>query len=156
MRTALTKVLPLGARGVLRASARFGRRVAAAQKRSARDDIMVERTRRHADHHDEEGRRAADQPKKAKPAPSADGRDRPRGSSTYIPPPIRRPTQPAAARSLAPAAAGVYKPPPINSFSDRVTNCIHSVSAASGHRQQSRPTSRRLRPPVRELMAAWT
>ena len=57
-------------------------------------------------------------------------RPRPRGSSTYIPPPV-----PSPYASPAPAAApspGVYIPPKLNTFSDRVTNCIHSFPLNSG------------------------
>src|SRR5262249_50656452 len=58
----------------------------------------------------------------------------PRGSSTYI-----VPVNPAPAAASSPPAAALtqptvqpYKPPPINTFSDRVTNCIHSFPLQGG------------------------
>jgi hypothetical protein len=54
----------------------------------------------------------------------------PRGSSTYIPPPIPSPNTGRA--TVAPATPGVYKPPPINSFGDRVTGCVHSYPLNAG------------------------
>jgi len=54
----------------------------------------------------------------------------PRGSSTYIPPPVPSPdTKPP--RPLTPPPA-VYKPPPIKSFGDRVIECIHSYPLNKG------------------------
>jgi hypothetical protein len=55
----------------------------------------------------------------------------PRGSSTYIPPPVPSPDSgpPAAALMKTPE---VYKPPRIESFGDRVTNCIHSYPLNAG------------------------
>jgi hypothetical protein len=53
---------------------------------------------------------------------------RPRGSS-YIPSANLPRTEPVV---VAPASPGVYRPPPVNSFSDRVTNCIHSFPLARG------------------------
>ena len=62
------------------------------------------------------------EPKKAEP------KRRPRGSS-YIPSVNLPRTEPVM---VAPASPGVYRPPPINSFSDRVTNCIHSFPLNAG------------------------
>ncbi|MBM3528904.1 MAG: hypothetical protein FJX62_12505 [Alphaproteobacteria bacterium] len=61
-------------------------------------------------------------------------RPRPRGSSTYIPPPV---PSPSAANSPPPPSAlapgpGVYQPPRLNTFGDRVTNCIHSAPLNAG------------------------
>jgi hypothetical protein len=54
----------------------------------------------------------------------------PRGSSTYIPPPVPSPyASPPPPLTQPPA---VYQPPPINSFGDRVTNCIHSYPLNKG------------------------
>lgn len=58
----------------------------------------------------------------------------PRGSSTYIPPPVPSPyssNSPPAPGVLQPGP-GVYTPPPVNSFSDRVTNCIMSAPFNAG------------------------
>jgi hypothetical protein len=59
----------------------------------------------------------------------------PRGSSTYIAPPMPAPNSP----NSPPAAALLRMPPPVAvprpsapSFSDRVTNCIHSYPLNSG------------------------
>ena len=78
-------------------------------------------------------------------------RPRPRGSSTYIPPVHPSPNAgPTPQQILNQPTVQPYKPPPINTFSDRVTNCIHVVSAERRHRQQSaRPAV--VHPPVREL-----
>jgi hypothetical protein len=63
---------------------------------------------------------------------AAKPRSRPRGSSTYIPPPVPSPSGgPPSPAMLAPPPAP-YKPPPINSFGDRVTNCIHSFPLNAG------------------------
>jgi hypothetical protein len=51
----------------------------------------------------------------------------PRGSS-YIP----NMTLPRTEPVLPPSATSVYKPPPINSFSDRVTGCNHSFPLNAG------------------------
>ena len=51
----------------------------------------------------------------------------PRGSS-YIPPA----TLPRTEAIVTSPAPGVYKPPPINTFSDRVRNCIHSYPLNAG------------------------
>ena len=61
---------------------------------------------------------------------AAGSRKVPRGSSTYIPPPIPSPNTGRA--TVAPATPGVYKPPPINSFGDRVTGCVHSYPLNAG------------------------
>jgi hypothetical protein len=54
----------------------------------------------------------------------------PRGSSTSIGPPVPSPGVPSA---IAPQpSVGVYKPPPINSFGDRVTGCLHSFPLNAG------------------------
>src|SRR6185295_11323316 len=58
----------------------------------------------------------------------------PRGSSTYIPPPnpspYSRSSLPAAA--LTQPAPAPYQPPPINTFSDRVTGAIHAYPLEKG------------------------
>ncbi len=54
----------------------------------------------------------------------------PRGSSTYIPPPNPSPYS-SSAPAVQPAPAP-YQPPKINSFGDRVTNCIHSFPLNAG------------------------
>jgi hypothetical protein len=55
----------------------------------------------------------------------------PRGSSTYIPPvnpsPYSANSPPASVPMVQP-----YKPPPINSFGDRVTNAIHDFPLQRG------------------------
>jgi hypothetical protein len=45
-------------------------------------------------------------------------------------PPIPSPNIGRAA--VAPVTPGVYKPPPINSFGDRVTGCVHSYPLNAG------------------------
>jgi hypothetical protein len=51
----------------------------------------------------------------------------PRGSSAYVPPaPLPPP------RLSQPSAIAPYQPPPINSFSDRVTGCIQSFPFNAG------------------------
>ena len=74
--------------------------------------------------------------RRSRPAEEQPQADRPisipRGSSTYIPPPVPSPSGgPPAAVLLQPPPAP-YKPPPINSFGDRVTNCIHSYPLNKG------------------------
>jgi hypothetical protein len=56
----------------------------------------------------------------------------PRGSGTYIPPPDPSPyvTRPTTVLPAPPTQ--VYTPPPINTYSDRVTNCIHSFPLNRG------------------------
>ena len=54
----------------------------------------------------------------------------PRGSSTYIPPP-----SPSPYSSSSPPAAALtqpYKPPPITTFSDKVTDAIHAYPLQKG------------------------
>jgi hypothetical protein len=70
--------------------------------------------------------RLSDQPSKKASGP----RPHPRGSSTYIPPPVPSPS----ARNLPAlqSGPGVYQPPKINSFGDRVINCIHSYPLNAG------------------------
>jgi hypothetical protein len=69
--------------------------------------------------------RTEDQPKERAERP----RTIPRGGSTYMPP-VPAPGVPSA---IAPQPSmGVYKPPPINSFSDRVTQCRHSFPLNAG------------------------
>jgi len=58
----------------------------------------------------------------------------PRGSGTYIPPPNPSPysrSSPPAAALTGPAPAP-YIPPPINTFSDRVTGAIHAYPLEKG------------------------
>ncbi len=58
----------------------------------------------------------------------------PRGSSTYIPPPVPSPNaanSPPPPQLLQPTPPP-YQPPPIKSFSDRVRNCIHSAPLNTG------------------------
>jgi hypothetical protein len=69
--------------------------------------------------------RSEDPPKERAERP----RTIPRGSSTYMPP-VPAPGVPSA---IAPQpSVGVYKPPPITSFSDRVTQCQHSFPLNAG------------------------
>jgi hypothetical protein len=58
----------------------------------------------------------------------------PRGSSTYIPPvnPSRDSANSPPAAALTQPMVQPYKPPPINSFGDRVTGCIHSFALQGG------------------------
>ena len=51
----------------------------------------------------------------------------PRGSSTFIPEPNPSPNAGPPARALLQPGPGIITPPPLNSFGDRVTNCIHSA-----------------------------
>jgi len=60
----------------------------------------------------------------------------PRGSSSFVDiPPVNpspnSPNSPPAAALTRPAPEP-YKPPPINTFGDRVTNCIHSFPLQGG------------------------
>jgi hypothetical protein len=60
-------------------------------------------------------------------------RGRPRGSSTYIPPPVPSPSASAVpAPALLQRGPGVYNPPPIRSYGDRVRDCIHSYPLNRG------------------------
>jgi len=86
-------------------------------------DIMVE-----------EGGRPLKRPQRVDPKSDADPKKRtepkarPRGSSGYVAPtPLPR-TGPI----VTSPAPEVYRPPPINSFSDRVTNCNHSFPLNAG------------------------
>ena len=57
-----------------------------------------------------------------------------RGSSTYIPPPVpssRSSSLPAPAL-MQPTSPGVYNPPPITTFSDKVNNAIHDFPLQRG------------------------
>ena len=58
----------------------------------------------------------------------------PRGSSTYIPPPVPSPNSPNSPGStvVQPPPPTVYTPPPIDSLSDRVTRCTHSFPLQGG------------------------
>jgi hypothetical protein len=69
--------------------------------------------------------RTDDRPKERAERP----RTIPRGSSSYLPP-IPSPSPPSV-MSLRPPPAP-YTPPPINSFSDRVTQCNHSFPLNAG------------------------
>jgi hypothetical protein len=71
-------------------------------------------------------------------APSQRRADRPvkipRGSSTYIPPPVPSPysaNSPPAAALIQPPPAP-YKPPPITTYSDRVNNAIQAFPLEKG------------------------
>jgi hypothetical protein len=60
-------------------------------------------------------------------------RRRPRGSSTYIPPPVPSPSASnLPARALTQPGPGVYQPPKINSFGDRVIDAIHAYPLEKG------------------------
>jgi hypothetical protein len=60
-------------------------------------------------------------------------RPRPRGSSTYIPPVNPSPDAgPTPQQLLNQQAVRPYNPPPINTFSDRVGNCIQSYPLNAG------------------------
>jgi len=75
---------------------------------------------------------SAAMPDEERPKLRAD-RPRPRGSSTLIPPVNPSPNAgPTPQQLLNQPAPQVYKPPPINTFSDRVTNCIHSYPLNAG------------------------
>jgi hypothetical protein len=58
----------------------------------------------------------------------------PRGSSTYIPPPVPSPYSPNSppAAALTQPTVQPYNPPPITTFSDRVTNAIHAYPLEKG------------------------
>ena len=55
----------------------------------------------------------------------------PRGSSTYIPPPVPSPTGSRAATTTG-QAVQPYNPPPITTYGDRVNNAIHSYPLNKG------------------------
>jgi hypothetical protein len=78
-----------------------------------------------------QGRRTATAPE-AEPRLRPD-RPRPRGSGTYIPSPVPSPNAgPSPQEILGRQTVQPYKPPPINTFGDRVTNCIHSFPLNAG------------------------
>ena len=58
----------------------------------------------------------------------------PRGSSTYIPPPVPSPYSPSSppAAALTQPTVQPYRPPPITTFSDRVTGAIHAYPLEKG------------------------
>src|SRR5690242_18427936 len=58
----------------------------------------------------------------------------PRGSSTYIPPPVPSPNavNSPPARALTQPVVQPYNPPPITTYSDRVTGAIHSYPLERG------------------------
>jgi len=58
----------------------------------------------------------------------------PRGSSTYIPPPVPSPNalNSPPARALSQPVVQPYNPPPITTFSDRVTGAIHAYPLEKG------------------------
>jgi len=77
------------------------------------------------------------------PSSKAERPRRPRGSSTYIPPPVPSPSASSLpAPALTQPGPGVYQPPKINSFGDRVINCIHSypLNAGIGNNPTDRST----------------
>ena len=79
----------------------------------------------------EEGGKPLKKPRKGvepEPKKRAQPKAYPRGSG-YIPSTTLPRSEPAR---VAPNATGVYKPPPINSFSDRVNNCNHSFPLNAG------------------------
>jgi hypothetical protein len=60
---------------------------------------------------------------------------RPRGSSTYIPPPVPSPNAPSSpppAVLLQPPRPAASPPAARNTFQDRVINCIHSAPLNAG------------------------
>jgi hypothetical protein len=76
-------------------------------------------------------------PKQEEPRQRADGPVKiPRGSSTYIPPVNPAPNYsgyPSAASGMpAPPTVQPYNPPPITTFSDRVTGAIHAFPLERG------------------------
>jgi hypothetical protein len=56
----------------------------------------------------------------------------PRGSGGYIPPPVPSPSGGSPPAVLLQPAPQPYRPPPIKSFGDRVTDCIHSYPLNKG------------------------
>jgi hypothetical protein len=56
----------------------------------------------------------------------------PQGSSTYVPPPVPSPRGGPPSPVLLQPPPAPYNPPPINSFSDRVTQCLHSFPLNAG------------------------
>lgn len=95
---------------------------AAAQNRSY--DIMVEEGGKRLN------KRKAPEPEiapDATPKKRTEPKSRPRGSS-YLPPT----GLPRTEAIVTPSPPGVYVPPPVNSFSDRVINCNHSFPLNAG------------------------
>ena len=71
-------------------------------------------------------------PNEEQPKLRAD-RPRPRGSSTYIPPVNPSPNAgPTPQQLLNQQAVQPYRPPPVNTFGDRVTNCTQSFPLNGG------------------------
>ena len=102
---------------------------AALQPALARDDfgirdIMVEEGGRPLKRSPRPVVEESDKPVQKRTEPKA----RPRGSS-YIPPTTLPRT---VAPTVGQPSPGVYKPPPINSFGDRVINCNHSFPLNAG------------------------
>jgi hypothetical protein len=56
----------------------------------------------------------------------------PRGSSGYVPPPVPSPAGGPPSPVMMQRPLPAYQPPPINSFSDRVTQCNHSFTFNAG------------------------
>jgi hypothetical protein len=56
----------------------------------------------------------------------------PRGSSGYVPPPVPSPGGGPPSPVMTQRPLPAYQPPPINSFSDRVTQCNHSFTFNAG------------------------
>ena len=72
-------------------------------------------------------------PEETKPAERVERpRKVPRGSSTYIPPPVPSPGVGSPPAVLLQPPPQPYKPPPIKSFGDRVIECIHSYPLNKG------------------------
>jgi hypothetical protein len=94
---------------------------AAAQLRSY--DIMVEEGGKPLKKRDRKAIERPDAEPRKKPEPKA----RPRGSS-YIPPTAL----PRTEAITIPQAPGVYTPPRVNTFGDRVINCNHSFPLNAG------------------------
>jgi hypothetical protein len=56
----------------------------------------------------------------------------PRGSSSYVPPPVPSPSGGPPSPTLLRPQVAPYQPPPINSFSDRVIGCNQSFTFNAG------------------------
>ena len=69
-------------------------------------------------------------------------RTAPRGSGGTIPPPVPSPYVGPPSPVLLQPPPTPYKPPPVNSFGDRVVNCIHSypLNAGIGNNPTDRQT----------------
>jgi len=91
-------------------------------------DIMVEEPGRRAQKPRKTERPAVEQraPDETKP-PKKTAKPVPRGGG-YVP----NMTLPRSEPVRVPPTVDVYRPPPINSFSDRVRNCIHSYPLNAG------------------------